>query len=97
MDDAGLLSCTTRVVSAYAAGNKLTPRDLVEMIAVVADTLASLERTPVVPQASAPITPEELLDSIRCGDIAVRKPRRLTPAEIEASIQDRYLISFENG
>ena len=41
--------------------------------------------------------PEELLDSIRFGDIAAHKPRRLTPAEIEASIQDQYLISFENG
>lgn len=96
-DGEWLLACTTQVVRAYAAGNKLTPRDLVAMVAVVADTLASLERTPVVPQTSAPITPEELLNSIRGGNIAARKPRRLTQAEIEASIQDRYLISFENG
>lgn len=96
-DDARLLSCMTQVVSAYAASNKLTPRDLVEMVAVVADTLASLECTPIVPQTSARMTPEELIESIHLRQIEGRRPRRLTQAEIAASIQDEYLISFENG
>ncbi len=94
---ARLISCTSRVVSAYAAGNKLRPDDLVDLVMHVAQALGSTSSGQFVPQAPAPMMPEELLDSIRFGDIAARKPRRLTPAEIEASIQDRYLISFENA
>ncbi|WP_331288989.1 MULTISPECIES: MucR family transcriptional regulator [Methylobacteriaceae] len=92
-----LLSCTARVVSAYAAGNKLTQHELAQAIALVAEAFAAAEQTTIVPQPPTRLTPEELRNSIYLGDIAARKPRRLTQAEIEVSIQDAYLISFENG
>lgn len=97
VDGARLLTGMAEIVSAYAARNKLTPRELVEAITHVAQALASVQHATIAPEVSTPLTPEELVTAIRLGRIDGSKPRPLTRAEIAASIQDKYLISFENG
>lgn len=96
--DAEIVRCTARIVMGYVAGNRLPADDLATLIATVSKALRSPRDFEIVPAAPviAPALPE-------VSYVASDYPRPQVPArllsrkEIADSVQETYLVCFEDG
>ncbi|UHC20006.1 MucR family transcriptional regulator (plasmid) [Methylobacterium currus] len=86
--------CTARIVMAYVAGNSIPPADLPSLIRTVSTALGSAPDSNIVmPVPDAPDLSFVASDYPRIP----APPRRLTRQEIASSINERFLICFEDG
>ena len=96
--DAEIVRCTVRIVMGYVAGNRLSADDLATLITTVSKALRTPRDVEVAPAASviAPAVPE-------VSYVASDYPRPQVPArllsrkEIADSVQETYLVCFEDG
>ena len=96
--DAEIVRCTARIVMGYVAGNRLSADDLATLITTVSKALRSPRDLKVAPAAPviAPPVPE-------VSYVASDYPRPQVPArllslkEIADSVQETYLVCFEDG
>jgi predicted transcriptional regulator len=97
-EDADLLRCTARIVMGYVAGNRLPADDLATFVTTVSRALRSPRDIEIALTASviAPAVPE-------VSYVASDYPRPQAPArllslkEMADSVQETYLVCFEDG
>ncbi|GAA0241391.1 hypothetical protein LNAOJCKE_4937 [Methylorubrum aminovorans] len=99
--DRSNVGMTVRIVTSYLANNRLGPHEVGPLIRQVGAVLTQIRQGPqsglVLHEVSPPALPVDLPPQMQMRARLGHGRKRPTREEIQASIQEKELISFEDG